>query len=200
MRIRLLVAILAALTVGFTGCGGDSKSAEEISGSFSAESEERSSTSTTEDPTVTTNAVLGGLGGGKANNGNTGNASAEDGAAVSTTTAAPNKEVAPPVNDVAPQILSVVCRAGRVMTVRAAVPGSNAGLKWGVVAVEVTRVNDEGAQVATGLRWSGATTGAGDEWSNTIPGGSGWSNSVTVMATTFTNKTTRKTLSVMYPC
>jgi len=194
MRIRLLVAVLAAITVGFTGCGGDSKSAEEISGSFSAESEERSSTSTTEDSTMSTSTTAGGSTGGNAsNNGNPANNAAPTTAAATPTTAA-----AP--NDVAPQILSVVCRAGRVMTVRAAVPGSSAGQKWGVVAVEVTRANDEGAQVATGLRWSGAETGVGDEWSNTIPGGSGWSTSVTVMATTFTNKTTRKTVSVMYPC
>lgn len=138
----------------------------------------------------------GSTGGNASNNGNTSN-----NAAPTTAAGAPSTTAAVPQNnDVAPQILSVVCRAGRIMTVRAAVPGSSAGQKWGVVAVEVTRVNDEGAQVATGLRWSGAETGAGDEWSNTIPGGSGWSNSVTVMATTFTNKTTRKTVSVMYPC
>lgn len=87
------------------------------------------------------------------------------------------------------------------MNVRAAVAGASPADKWGVVAVEVTRVNDEGAQVTQGLRWLGAEYGAGDEWSATIPGGVGWASSVAIMATTFTNKTTRQPFSLVgTPC
>lgn len=156
---------------------------------MSAESEERSSTTSStvaaiESPTTT-----------KAANGT---ATPSTAGAPSTTSAAP---VPAPSADTAPVIILAGCRVGRVMNVRTAVAGSNAASKWGVVAVEVTRTSPDGTQVTQGLRWLGAAFGAGDEWSGTIEGGAGWANSVTVMATTFTNKTTRQQVSLVgTPC
>lgn len=190
MRFRTVLAILGVLTIFVSGCGSDESSSIEESSSVSAESEERSTSTSGANDASTTSTT-------RASNNN---ATPTTAGAPSTTAAAPAPAPAPRA-DTAPVIILAGCRAGRVMNVRTAVAGASPADKWGVVAVEVTRVNDEGAQVTQGLRWLGAEYGAGDEWSATIPGGVGWANSVTIMATTFTNKTTRQAFSLVgTPC
>lgn len=185
MRIRAALLMFTILATLATACGSSSKQSADNNSSMSAESAERSST-------TTSTAVVS----------PTTSSAPNNNASPSTTSAPPTSAAAPaPIADLAPVIILAGCRVGRVMNVRTAVQGSSAANKWGVVAVEVTRVSNEGAQVSQALQWLGAGFGAGDEWSATIPGGAGWANTVTVMATTFTNKTTRQQVSLVgTPC
>ena len=73
-----------------------------------------------------------------------------------------------------------------VVTASSPATGGNKG----ITSVQVITYNDEGASIRTDLTWSGAETGAGDQWSTQrVAYGNGYAPKMTIVAKSVTGAT-----------